>query len=140
MRRESLTIKPVFILHINSSTNRISSQIFLMLYLVLPSLLLRLVATENNLLRKCRTTLIFRSVAMKTTNCGLRSSNNRTAARMTSRKRSNDDDDDFVYGNKGFRVIFESMIPGSKLHISVIDLWATLLNLEEQRRNKNSTS
>ncbi|KAL4591808.1 hypothetical protein LXL04_004780 [Taraxacum kok-saghyz] len=60
---------------------------------------------------------------------------------MTSCKRSNDDDDDdFVYGDKGFRAIFESMILGSKLHISVIDLWETLLNHEEQRRNKNSTS
>ncbi|KAL4555483.1 hypothetical protein LXL04_038103 [Taraxacum kok-saghyz] len=44
------------------------------------------------------------------------------------------------YGDKGFRAIFESMIPGSKLHISIIDLWATILNHEEQRRNKNSPS
>ncbi|KAL4580270.1 hypothetical protein LXL04_016457 [Taraxacum kok-saghyz] len=59
---------------------------------------------------------------------------------LTSRKRSNDDDDDFVYGDKGFRAIFERMIPGSKLHIFVINLWETLMNHEEQRRNKNSTS
>ncbi|KAL4590959.1 hypothetical protein LXL04_003906 [Taraxacum kok-saghyz] len=44
------------------------------------------------------------------------------------------------YGDKGFRAVFESMIPGSKIHISVIDLWATVLNHEEQRRNRNSPS
>ncbi|KAL4569140.1 hypothetical protein LXL04_024771 [Taraxacum kok-saghyz] len=44
------------------------------------------------------------------------------------------------YRDKGFRAVFESMIPGSKLHISVIDLWATVLNHEEQRRNRNSPS
>ncbi|KAL4577875.1 hypothetical protein LXL04_013990 [Taraxacum kok-saghyz] len=44
------------------------------------------------------------------------------------------------YGDEGIRAVFESMIPGSKIHITVIDVWATILNHEEQRRNRKSPS
>ncbi|KAL4592229.1 hypothetical protein LXL04_005217 [Taraxacum kok-saghyz] len=44
---------------------------------------------------------------------------------MTSRKRSNDDDDDFVYGDKGFRANFESMI----LEVFCCKILVKLLNV-----------
>ncbi|CAH1453883.1 unnamed protein product [Lactuca virosa] len=43
-----------------------------------------------------------------------------------------------TFGDIGYRGIFESMIPGSKIHLTIIDIWATLLNYQELRRNKKS--
>ncbi|KAI3782292.1 hypothetical protein L2E82_12332 [Cichorium intybus] len=44
------------------------------------------------------------------------------------------------FGDRGHRGIFESMIPGSKIHGTIIDIWATILNHQERHRNKKSPS
>ncbi|KAI3724541.1 hypothetical protein L2E82_36322 [Cichorium intybus] len=44
------------------------------------------------------------------------------------------------FGDTGHRGIFESMIPGSKIHGTIIDIWATILNHQERHRNKKSPS
>nr|KAJ0224663.1 hypothetical protein LSAT_V11C100013050 [Lactuca sativa] len=43
-----------------------------------------------------------------------------------------------MFGDSGPWRIFESMIPGSKIHGTIIDIWATILNHLELRRNKKS--
>lgn len=42
------------------------------------------------------------------------------------------------FGDLGYRGIFESMIPGSRIHATVIDIWASILNHQERHRNKKS--
>ncbi|KAI3753280.1 hypothetical protein L2E82_25329 [Cichorium intybus] len=42
------------------------------------------------------------------------------------------------FGDLGHRGIFESMIPGSKIHATIIDIWASILNHQERHRNKKS--
>ncbi|KAI3763656.1 hypothetical protein L2E82_13650 [Cichorium intybus] len=44
------------------------------------------------------------------------------------------------FGDRGHRGIFVSMIPGSKIHGTIIDIWATILNHQERHRNKKSPS
>ncbi|KAI3496960.1 hypothetical protein L1887_39338 [Cichorium endivia] len=43
-----------------------------------------------------------------------------------------------IFGDLGHRGIFESMIPGSKIHATCIDIWASILNHQERYRNKKS--
>ncbi|CAI9277400.1 unnamed protein product [Lactuca saligna] len=43
-----------------------------------------------------------------------------------------------MFGDSGPRGIFESMIPGSKIHGTIIDIWATIQNHLELHRNKKS--
>lgn len=43
-----------------------------------------------------------------------------------------------MFGDSGPWGIFESMIPGSKIHGTIIDIWDTILNHLELRRNKKS--
>ncbi|KAI3778653.1 hypothetical protein L2E82_08035 [Cichorium intybus] len=43
-----------------------------------------------------------------------------------------------IFGDLGYRGIFESMIPGSKIHATCIDIWASILNHQERYRNKKS--
>ncbi|KAI3522952.1 hypothetical protein L1887_01004 [Cichorium endivia] len=42
------------------------------------------------------------------------------------------------FGDLGYRGIFESMIPGSRIHATIIDIWASILNHQERYRNKKS--
>ncbi|KAI3516651.1 hypothetical protein L1887_15574 [Cichorium endivia] len=42
------------------------------------------------------------------------------------------------FGDLGHRGIFESMIPGSRIHATVIDIWASILNHQERHINKKS--
>ncbi|KAI3690821.1 hypothetical protein L2E82_49032 [Cichorium intybus] len=42
------------------------------------------------------------------------------------------------FGDLGYRGIFESMILGSRIHATVIDIWASILNHQERHRNKKS--
>ncbi|KAI3751014.1 hypothetical protein L2E82_22004 [Cichorium intybus] len=42
------------------------------------------------------------------------------------------------FGDLGYRGIFESMIPGSRIHATVIDIWASILNHQERHINKKS--
>lgn len=43
-------------------------------------------------------------------------------------------------GDKGYCDIFESMIPGSMIHVTILNLWAIILNHQEQHKNKKSPS
>lgn len=43
-----------------------------------------------------------------------------------------------MFGDLGHRGIFESMIPGSRIHATVIDIWASILNHQERHINKKS--
>ncbi|KAI3699561.1 hypothetical protein L2E82_43962 [Cichorium intybus] len=42
------------------------------------------------------------------------------------------------FGDLGYRGIFESMIPGSRIHATIIDISASILNHQERYRNKKS--